>query len=274
MASRTNTRFLLNGYNPTCVSRSGRGLPESTRTQPVASSPEPTGAAVAPNDVCMPARNVLGGFGEVRRKSGRAPGFDRGARCIMLAQQCCRCFTASPDVPWPPLRASGGHADVHSRCDAPACRKTNPVASWPPAVMASQQLSGHLRLLGPKTMSVNRNELPESQPRSGNEPDASATPDKVYSLVNAEAFRKGMRQLSAAVTVVTTGIDAQRRAGMTATAVCSVSAEPPQLLVCVNRRGEGHARIREWRNFCVNVLCHAQIGIAKRFAGMERGAHP
>lgn len=35
-----------------------------------------------------------------------------------------------------------------------------------------------------------------------------------------------------------------------------------------------HARIREWRNFCVNVLCHAQIGIAKRFAGMERGAHP
>jgi flavin reductase (DIM6/NTAB) family NADH-FMN oxidoreductase RutF len=46
------------------------------------------------------------------------------------------------------------------------------------------------------------------------------------------------------------------------------------LLVCVNRRGEGHARIREWRNFCVNVLCHAQIGIAKRFAGMDRGAHP
>jgi len=83
-----------------------------------------------------------------------------------------------------------------------------------------------------------------------------------------------MRQLSAAVTVVTTGTDTQHRAGLTATAVCSVSANPPQLLVCVNRRGEGYARIREWRNFCVNVLCHAQIGIARRFAGMERGTHP
>ncbi len=123
-------------------------------------------------------------------------------------------------------------------------------------------------------MSENREWLQETHPLSGNEDRASATRPKVYSRLDDEAFRKGMRQLSAAVTVVTTGIDAQRRAGRTATAVCSVSAEPPQLLVCVNRRDEGHARIREWRNFCVNVLCHAQIDIAKRFAGMDRGAHP
>jgi flavin reductase (DIM6/NTAB) family NADH-FMN oxidoreductase RutF len=123
-------------------------------------------------------------------------------------------------------------------------------------------------------MSANHERLQESHFWSGNERKASATLPKIYSQVDEEAFRKGMRQLSAAVTIVTTGTDAQHRAGLTATAVCSVSANPPQLLVCVKRRGEGHARIREWSNFCVNVLCHAQIGIAKRFAGMERGAHP
>src|SRR4051812_22496366 len=78
-----------------------------------------------------------------------------------------------------------------------------------------------------------------------------------------------MRQLSSAVTIVTTGISPEQRAGLTATAVCPVSANPPQLLVCVNQRGTGHARILEWGNFCVNVLGHSQIDIAKGFAGME-----
>jgi flavin reductase (DIM6/NTAB) family NADH-FMN oxidoreductase RutF len=109
----------------------------------------------------------------------------------------------------------------------------------------------------------------ESERWSGPALFATAAGPKVYATVDAKAFRRGMRQLSAAVTVVTTGADTSRRAGLTATAICSVSAEPPQLLVCVNRRGEAHARIREWRNFCVNVLCHGQVDIARRFAGME-----
>lgn len=123
-------------------------------------------------------------------------------------------------------------------------------------------------------MSGRRDGVHGSHPWTGTEHAAPATRPKVYSRVDAEAFKKGMRQLSAAVTVVTTGTDLEHRAGLTATAVCSVSAEPPHLLVCINRLGEGHARIREWRNFCVNVLSHGQIRIAKRFAGMEGGAHP
>ena len=124
------------------------------------------------------------------------------------------------------------------------------------------------------TMSEHREGIQESHLSFGDERGASTTRPKTYSPVDEEAFRTGMRQLSAAVTIVTTGTDAKHRAGLTATAVCSVSAVPPQLLVCVNRRGEGHTRIREWRNFCINVLCHAQIGMAKRFAGKDRGAHP
>jgi flavin reductase (DIM6/NTAB) family NADH-FMN oxidoreductase RutF len=123
-------------------------------------------------------------------------------------------------------------------------------------------------------MPTRRDELHGSHPWSASERSAPATRPKVYTKVDAEALKKGMRQLSAAVTIVTTGTDPEQRAGLTATAVCSVSAEPPQLLVCINQRGAAHARIREWRNFCVNVLAHGQIGIAKRFAGMEGGAHP
>ena len=51
--------------------------------------------------------------------------------------------------------------------------------------------------------------------------------------IDAAAFKKGMRHLAASVTLITTRYG-DLRGGLTATAVCSVSAEPPQILVCVN----------------------------------------
>ena len=57
--------------------------------------------------------------------------------------------------------------------------------------------------------------------------------------VNSDDFREGMRQLAAGVTIVTTSIGDQR-IGLTATAVCSLSAEPPMLLACVNREAGAH----------------------------------
>ena len=52
-----------------------------------------------------------------------------------------------------------------------------------------------------------------------------------------------------------------------ATAVCSLSAEPPQLLVCVNRNAATHDLISTTRRFCVNVLSDQHIDIASAFAG-------
>ena len=89
--------------------------------------------------------------------------------------------------------------------------------------------------------------------------------------VDEETFKLAMRQLPAAVSIVTTGTDAMHRAGLTATAVCSVSATPPQILVCVNQQANANAQIRAFANFCVNVLSDNQIPIAKQFAGMEGG---
>jgi flavin reductase (DIM6/NTAB) family NADH-FMN oxidoreductase RutF len=118
----------------------------------------------------------------------------------------------------------------------------------------------------PLRIMINRpKSLHENHPWSGVQGIRDLEP-RIYHAVDADTFKKGMRQLAAAVNVVSTGNGAGARAGFTATAVCSVSAQPPQLLVCVNSKSATHARIREWRSFCVNVLSSAQMQIAQRFA--------
>jgi flavin reductase len=82
----------------------------------------------------------------------------------------------------------------------------------------------------------------------------------------AERFKQGMRELAAGVCVVATS-EAGRRYGLTVTAVCSLSADPPSLLVCVNRTTEAHDPILRTGRLSVNVLTADQIDIAQRFAG-------
>ena len=81
-----------------------------------------------------------------------------------------------------------------------------------------------------------------------------------------EAFKHGMRVMAGAVTIVTagTGTDA---AGLTATAVCSLSMEPPRLLVCLNKFGSTFARLAETGRFCVNLVAAQDRIVAERFAG-------
>jgi flavin reductase (DIM6/NTAB) family NADH-FMN oxidoreductase RutF len=83
-----------------------------------------------------------------------------------------------------------------------------------------------------------------------------------------EDFKRGMRSHAAGVTIITTADDG-RRSGLTATAVCSLTAEPPQVLVCVNRRAHAHDLILRGGRFCVNVLAHDQQALAACFAGQD-----
>ena len=89
-----------------------------------------------------------------------------------------------------------------------------------------------------------------------------------YSNISDSDFREGMRHLAASVTVITVAHNGTQD-GLTATAACSVSAEPPQLLVCVNREAGAHDLIQEKGEFGVNVLARNQENIAKRFAGID-----
>lgn len=86
--------------------------------------------------------------------------------------------------------------------------------------------------------------------------------------IDAAAFKKGMRHLAASVTLITTRHN-NLRGGLTATAVCSVSADPPQILVCVNKTASAHDPIGEAGLFCVNILSPQHRKIAERFAGMD-----
>ena len=82
---------------------------------------------------------------------------------------------------------------------------------------------------------------------------------------NSDTFRQAMRQVPSAVAVVTAEHQGQRR-GLTATAVCSVSADPPQVLACVNKAGRAHACIEQANAFGINFLADSQAPIAMAFS--------
>lgn len=86
--------------------------------------------------------------------------------------------------------------------------------------------------------------------------------------VSADLFKQAMRRLAAGVTIITTRHDGAR-GGLTATAVCSLTADPPQVIVCVNRSAAAHSLIARGANLCVNLLARKHKALAARFAGQK-----
>jgi flavin reductase (NADH)/flavin reductase len=85
--------------------------------------------------------------------------------------------------------------------------------------------------------------------------------------MDKDLFRAAMRQVAGAVTIVTTrGINGEPR-GVTATAVCSLTVEPPSVIACINRDTWVGQFAPESGNFCVNVLAREQQTVAETFAG-------
>ena len=81
-------------------------------------------------------------------------------------------------------------------------------------------------------------------------------------------FKQGMRSLAGAVSIITSSHEG-RLFGMTATAVCSASADPPTVLVCVNHCTSTHQAIAGAGVFCVNVLRLED----RELSGLFSGAH-
>ena len=85
-----------------------------------------------------------------------------------------------------------------------------------------------------------------------------------------DAFRSAMRRFATGVTVVTTVLDGKAK-GFTANSFSSVSADPPTILICVNRQARSHPLVAAAGHFCVNVLRLDQRSLAERFASRETG---
>lgn len=84
-------------------------------------------------------------------------------------------------------------------------------------------------------------------------------------------FRSAMRRFPSGVAIVAAG-SAPHRAGMTATAICSLSADPPQVLACLNRATHTCRTVQEARSFSINLLATSQLSLARVFAGLEGAA--
>lgn len=83
--------------------------------------------------------------------------------------------------------------------------------------------------------------------------------------ITVDQFKRAMRALPAQVAVISSQ-SADLRIAMTATAVTSLSAEPPQILICTHKMARPTAVIREAGAFAVNLLTSAQMNVANQCA--------
>lgn len=89
--------------------------------------------------------------------------------------------------------------------------------------------------------------------------------------VDREDFIHAMRSVANSVAVVTTDGTAGRH-GATVTAFCSVSADPPSVLVCLRIESRIAQAVTRNGMFCVNVLKASASTLADRFAGRSDDA--
>lgn len=83
--------------------------------------------------------------------------------------------------------------------------------------------------------------------------------------MDPQAFRQVIGHFASGVTVITTR-DQGINYGLTASAVTSLTLEPPMLLVCINKNTGTQAAISRSRVFAVNILDESQADLALKFA--------
>lgn len=87
--------------------------------------------------------------------------------------------------------------------------------------------------------------------------------------VSSEEFRAALSRFASGVTVVTSVDGEGRPHGITVSAFCSVSLEPPLVLVCIEKLAGSHASLAASGRFSVNLLSSGQQWISDRFASLE-----
>lgn len=84
--------------------------------------------------------------------------------------------------------------------------------------------------------------------------------------IDIKLFTTAMRRAAMPVSVVTTAGQGGRF-GVTVSSLCTASADPPQVLVCVHLGGPTAAALRENKCFAVNILDSRHRHVADSFAG-------
>lgn len=84
--------------------------------------------------------------------------------------------------------------------------------------------------------------------------------------VSSDEFRSILGRFPSGVTVVTTKAADRSDHGMTVSAFCSVSLDPPLVLMCIEKTASAHEALTSAPAFVVNILSAKQEQIARRFS--------
>ncbi len=122
----------------------------------------------------------------------------------------------------------------------------------------------------PSPRPLRRDELAELVGRalagSPPEPAADAEPEQHRHVhCGADVFRDVIGHFATGVTIVTAR-DGDTDFGVTASAVTSLSLDPPMLLVCLNKQSRTRGAVSRSGSFAVNILDERQGPLALRFA--------
>ena len=85
-------------------------------------------------------------------------------------------------------------------------------------------------------------------------------------MVAPDDFRRVLGHFATGVTILTTVDGESRPTGLTVSAFCSVSLDPPQILVCVDHKSQSYPALRDGASFAVNILGAEHESISRRFA--------
>ena len=84
--------------------------------------------------------------------------------------------------------------------------------------------------------------------------------------VSSDEFRSVLGRFPSGVTVVTTKAADGSDQGMTVSAFCSLSLEPPLILICIEKTASVYTALTTAPAFIVNILSAKQEQIARRFS--------
>ena len=85
-------------------------------------------------------------------------------------------------------------------------------------------------------------------------------------MISPDDFRRVLSHFASGVTIVTTSDGEQRPTGLTASAFCSVSLDPPLILICVDHKSQSYPHLRESGRFAINILHQGHEQLSRRFA--------
>ena len=87
--------------------------------------------------------------------------------------------------------------------------------------------------------------------------------------IDPDSFRSVLGRFASGITVVTTRDAEGRDVGMTVSAFCSVSLDPPLVQVCVDHAASLYAALSVSARYGVSILASEQEALSRRFATAE-----